>query len=71
MIWHIVAALVASVSSVVYIILQVFHRSLAYGSQRFFFRFLKEILRHTFQNIHIRSCQLLYWPVFLQTYGFR
>ncbi|XP_039131258.1 phosphatidylinositol N-acetylglucosaminyltransferase subunit GPI1 isoform X2 [Dioscorea cayenensis subsp. rotundata] len=70
MIWHIVAALVASVSSVVYIILQVFHRSLAYGSQRFFFRFLKEILRHTFQNIHIRSCQLLYWPVFLQTYGF-
>ncbi|KAM0943309.1 putative phosphatidylinositol N-acetylglucosaminyltransferase [Dioscorea sansibarensis] len=70
MIWHVVAVVVASISSVVYIILQLFHRPLASGSQIYFFRFLREVLRHTFKNIHIRSCQLLYWPVFLQAYGF-
>ncbi|KAJ0965631.1 hypothetical protein J5N97_026769 [Dioscorea zingiberensis] len=70
MIWHVVAALVSSVSSIVYSILQLFRKHLVYGSQGFFFRFLREIFRHTSKNIQIRSHQFLYWPVFLQAYGF-
>lgn len=68
-IWHTVAVLVASVSTVRYILLQSFYRFLSYGSRTFYFILYKMFL-HTWRNVHIRSCQFLYWPVILQGTGF-
>ncbi|XP_042457510.1 N-acetylglucosaminyl-phosphatidylinositol biosynthetic protein gpi1-like isoform X1 [Zingiber officinale] len=65
-IWHMVAAIVASISTIIYIFLQFLHKPLTHGSIWFI---LSKIFTHTSKNVHIRSCQFLYWPVTLQAPG--
>ncbi|WOK93092.1 hypothetical protein Cni_G01785 [Canna indica] len=66
MIWHTVAALVASVSTIMYIFLQCFHKPLSYG---YMLVIVPKMFMHTWKSVHIRSCQFLYWPVILQGTG--
>ncbi|XP_008804898.2 uncharacterized protein LOC103718037 isoform X3 [Phoenix dactylifera] len=68
-VWQTMAVLVASVATARYILLQALYRFLSYGSQTFFF-ILSKMFAHTWKNVHIRSCQFLYWPVILQGTGF-
>ncbi|KAG6536115.1 hypothetical protein ZIOFF_001159 [Zingiber officinale] len=62
-IWHIVAAIVASISTTMYIFLQFLHKPLSHGPVLFI---LSKMFMHTCKNVHIRSCQFMYWPVILQ-----
>ncbi|KAF3787347.1 Phosphatidylinositol N-acetylglucosaminyltransferase subunit q [Nymphaea thermarum] len=32
---------------------------------------LSKLFRHTWKNVHIRSCQLVYWPIYLRGSGIR
>ncbi|KAF6142326.1 hypothetical protein GIB67_023351 [Kingdonia uniflora] len=68
---HIIAILLASFFTLVYTILQFFHRFLSYGSQLYVYTIMEKLFSHTLKNIHIRSCQLLYWPILLQNRGSR
>ncbi|CAL9044511.1 unnamed protein product [Musa banksii] len=67
-VWHMVAALVASISTVVYIFLQLFNKLLSFRPRTLSF-VLPKMFKHTWENVHIRSCQFLYWPIFLQDTG--
>ncbi|XP_020262948.1 uncharacterized protein LOC109838930 isoform X3 [Asparagus officinalis] len=71
MLWYVLAVLLASVSVVTYVVLQLSHRFLKFGPHTFFSMILHEVFTQTWKNIHIRSCQFLYWPVFLLSTGFR
>lgn len=62
-IWHMVAAIVASISTTMYIFLQFLHKPLIHEPVLFI---LSKMFMHTCKNVHIRSCQFLYWPVILQ-----
>ncbi|XP_010246230.1 PREDICTED: uncharacterized protein LOC104589577 isoform X2 [Nelumbo nucifera] len=68
---HSVAVFVASCFTLFYIILQLFHAFLSYGSDSLLYKMLAKVFSYTWKNVHIRSCQLLYWPIFLQDGGFR
>ncbi|XP_072972802.1 uncharacterized protein [Typha angustifolia] len=69
MVWHFVAVIVASISSITYLFLQFFYNYLSRRSQTFFF-VLEKMFQNTWKNVHIRSCQILYWPIFLQDTSF-
>ncbi|XP_074577188.1 uncharacterized protein LOC141833605 isoform X2 [Curcuma longa] len=62
-IWHMVAAIVASISTTMYIFLQFLHKPFSHG---WVLLILSKMFMHTCKNVHIRSCQFLYWPVILQ-----
>ncbi|XP_010273304.1 PREDICTED: uncharacterized protein LOC104608881 isoform X2 [Nelumbo nucifera] len=66
-----IAMFVASFFTLFYTILQIFHAFLSYGSHSLIYKILAKVFSHTWKNVHIRSCQLLYWPIFLQEGGFR
>ncbi|KAK1275440.1 hypothetical protein QJS04_geneDACA004020 [Acorus gramineus] len=66
-----VAIFVATISTLFYIVLQLCHRILSYGLLSSFYSMLAKLFRHTWKNLHIRSCQLLYWPILLQGSGLR
>ncbi|KAI3842020.1 hypothetical protein MKX03_023007 [Papaver bracteatum] len=68
---HLGAALVASFFTFLYILLQLCHRFMHCGSELFLYRIVARPFGHTCRNIHIRSCQLLYWPVYLRDWGMR
>ncbi|PIA40848.1 hypothetical protein AQUCO_02400120v1 [Aquilegia coerulea] len=68
---HLAAVLLASFFTLIYIILQFFHRLLRFGSQASLYAVIAKAFSHTWKNIYIRSCQLLYWPIRLQDSGFR
>ncbi|XVF87545.1 hypothetical protein PTKIN_Ptkin18bG0128900 [Pterospermum kingtungense] len=65
-VWRIVAALIASVSTLFYIFLQFSHSVLNFGSQPWVYSASAKAFRNTWINIRIRCCQILYWPIFLQ-----
>ncbi|XP_068663594.1 uncharacterized protein [Aristolochia californica] len=67
LIWSSVAIFVASISTLLYFILQFCHKCLSYGSQRLIYKALAMRVCHTWKNVHIRCCQLVYWPIFLQS----
>ncbi|OVA00930.1 N-acetylglucosaminyl transferase component [Macleaya cordata] len=69
--WHLIAVLVASFFTLLYIILQLCHSFLSYGSQSYIYMIVAKLFGHTWRNIHIRCCQLLYWPIFLRDSGMR
>lgn len=71
MLWYVFAAFVASISSIMYVVIQSFHRFLRFGSHAVFLTMLQKAFPHTWNNLHIRSCQFLYWPIFLLGTGFR
>ncbi|MQL88150.1 hypothetical protein Taro_020701, partial [Colocasia esculenta] len=70
-IWHMLAILVASISTPLYIILQFCHIFLGYVSKSLLYMILEKLLNQTWKNMHVRSCQLLYWPILLQGSGSR
>lgn len=65
-VWHCVALSVASISTVVYLFIQWSHKLLTcnYGKGLLF---LGKLFPYSCKNVHIRSCQFLYWPVLLQS----
>ncbi|XP_077238347.1 N-acetylglucosaminyl transferase component family protein / Gpi1 family protein isoform X2 [Tasmannia lanceolata] len=71
MIWHALAMFVASFFTLFYIILQFCYRLLSYGSESFVYMMLTKIFIHTWKNVRIRICQILYWPIFLKSSSFR
>lgn len=62
-IWQLFSVFIASFSTFVYIILQILHFLLSYGSDSFLP--LQNLFTHTSRNIRVRCCQILYWPIFL------
>ncbi|KAG9445642.1 hypothetical protein H6P81_011770 [Aristolochia fimbriata] len=65
LIWSCVAIFFASISTLLYFILQLCQKYLNCGSRKLY-KTLAAVLCHTWKNVHIRCCQLLYWPIFLQ-----
>ncbi|KAF0927591.1 hypothetical protein E2562_034472 [Oryza meyeriana var. granulata] len=61
--WHCIGIFLASMSTIVYIFIQVFQKYLSSISQYFM---LQKVFRHSWKNMHLRSCQILYWPIILQ-----
>ncbi|OAY64912.1 Phosphatidylinositol N-acetylglucosaminyltransferase subunit Q [Ananas comosus] len=63
-----VAVSVASIFSIIYLFLQ-FLRKDFFGRSRTVFFVAQKVFRHSCRYAHIRSCQILYWPIFLQDTG--
>ncbi|XP_042483197.1 N-acetylglucosaminyl-phosphatidylinositol biosynthetic protein gpi1 isoform X2 [Macadamia integrifolia] len=70
-VWKIGAMFVASFCTLFYIVLQFFHGLLSYGSDSLLYKILARVFSHTQKNVHVRSCQLLYWSTFGQSGDFR
>ncbi|XP_009804356.1 phosphatidylinositol N-acetylglucosaminyltransferase subunit GPI1 isoform X1 [Nicotiana sylvestris] len=68
--WQLLAVLLASFSTIFYVVLQSFH-VLSHVSQSYIYVALEKVFCNTCKNLEIRCCQLLYWPVFLKDYGLR
>ncbi|GAB4843905.1 hypothetical protein Ancab_013869 [Ancistrocladus abbreviatus] len=64
--WQLLAGVIASFSTVLYIALQFFHRFTRYGSKVWMYSALTKVFSNTCKNIQIRCCQFLYWPIFLK-----
>ncbi|KAL6903615.1 hypothetical protein ACP4OV_004428 [Aristida adscensionis] len=62
-IWQCMGILLASGSTILYIMFLLFQKCLSYISQ---YLMLQKVFRHSWNNIHLRSCQILYWPIVLQ-----
>ncbi|KAK1438395.1 hypothetical protein QVD17_04204 [Tagetes erecta] len=65
MIWQLLAVCVATIATPVYLILQLFHFLLCYGSDSCIYATFENLFSRTWKNIRVRCCQILYWPVFL------
>nr|XP_023880010.1 uncharacterized protein LOC111992376 [Quercus suber] len=61
----------ASLSTLFYFILQLFHILLSFGSQSWICIKSAKIFRSTWISIRIRCYQILYWPIILQDNGLR
>ncbi|MCL7023886.1 hypothetical protein MKW94_012907 [Papaver nudicaule] len=68
---HLGAVLVASFFTFLFAVLQLCHTFVHRGSELFIYRIVGRLFGHTWRNIHIRSCQLLYWPIYLRDCGMR
>ncbi|XP_020687201.1 uncharacterized protein LOC110103004 isoform X2 [Dendrobium catenatum] len=68
--WYMLAISLASISSVIYIIFQLFYTVLNLKLHKLATIIFKVVFSHTWKHVHIRSCQFLYWPIFLGS-GFR
>ncbi|XP_060183870.1 uncharacterized protein LOC132613705 isoform X2 [Lycium barbarum] len=69
--WQLLAVLLASFSTIFYVILQSFHVCLIHVSHSYIYVALEKVFCITCKNLEIRCCQLLYWPVILKDYGLR
>ncbi|PAN36669.1 hypothetical protein PAHAL_6G301000 [Panicum hallii] len=61
--WHCMGIFLASASTILYIMILVFQKCLSHMSQ---YLMLHKVFKHSWSNIHLRSCQILYWPFVLQ-----
>lgn len=61
--WHCMGIFLASASTILYIIIVLFRKCLSHMSQ---YLMLHKVFKHSWNNIHIRSCQILYWPIVLR-----
>ncbi|XP_071694011.1 uncharacterized protein [Rutidosis leptorrhynchoides] len=64
-VWQLLAVCVASVSTCVFIVLQLLHLFFIYGSESGIYITLESLFIHTWRNVRFRCCQILYWPIFL------
>ncbi|TYI66443.1 hypothetical protein E1A91_D09G224200v1 [Gossypium mustelinum] len=64
--WYILAMSLASLSTLFYIFIQFFHSFLNFESQSWVYSASAKAFSNTWINFRIRSCQILYWPIFLQ-----
>ncbi|KAG7962002.1 hypothetical protein I3843_09G043600 [Carya illinoinensis] len=69
--WQVIAISTASLSTLFYVILQLLHSLLSYGSQSWIYVTSAKIFGSTWIITRIRCCQILYWPIFLQETGLR
>ncbi|XP_031494311.1 uncharacterized protein LOC116260261 [Nymphaea colorata] len=69
--WQVVAICAASTSAFLYVIIQICHKIMKYWLLSPLCMILSKLFRHTWKNVHIRSCQLLYWPIYLRGSGIR
>ncbi|KAK1643725.1 hypothetical protein QYE76_061530 [Lolium multiflorum] len=60
---HLTGIVLASVLTIVYIFIQLFRKCLSHVSK---YSMLQKVFRHSWKNMHLRCCQILYWPVSLQ-----
>ncbi|PWA97889.1 N-acetylglucosaminyl transferase component [Artemisia annua] len=65
LIWQLLAAFVASTSTFIYMVLQLLHFLLCFGSESWIYVTIERLFIHTWRDIRFRSCQILYWPIFL------
>ncbi|KAK6945212.1 Phosphatidylinositol N-acetylglucosaminyltransferase subunit Q/GPI1 [Dillenia turbinata] len=63
---QLLALFISSFFALFYIILQMIHCILSYGSNSWVYHTLAKLFSHTWKNFHIRCCQILYWPILLQ-----
>ncbi|KAJ1293466.1 hypothetical protein BS78_01G070300 [Paspalum vaginatum] len=61
--WHCMGIFLASASTILYIMILLFRKCLSHMSQCLM---LHKVFRHSWNNIHLRSSQILYWPIVLQ-----
>lgn len=71
LIWKLLAVSVACVSTFVYIILQLLHFVGSYGSNSCIHITSAKLFSHTWENIRVRCCQILYWPISLHNSAVR
>ncbi|KAL3623736.1 hypothetical protein CASFOL_032552 [Castilleja foliolosa] len=69
--WQLLAVSVASVSTVIYIILQSSCIVFGWFRRTWIDIVLAKVFSKTLKNIHFRCCQLLYWPISLQDQSIR
>ncbi|KAL3534469.1 hypothetical protein ACH5RR_002930 [Cinchona calisaya] len=69
--WKLFAASVASLATLLYVVLQSFHLLLTCLSCLGISMALAKAFNNTWTNIGIRSSQFLYWPILLQNFGHR
>ncbi|XP_078433749.1 N-acetylglucosaminyl transferase component family protein / Gpi1 family protein isoform X2 [Wolffia australiana] len=70
-VWHTLAALLASLSAILYMALSFGHSFIAHSLIYSFSMTLVNFFAQTSKNIQIRGSQLLYWPFLLQGYSSR
>lgn len=70
-IWRFWAAVAASISTALYIVLQLLYKLAVCGSKVWTCIALTDMLSNTWKNIQIRCFQILYWPIFLNDTGLR
>lgn len=63
--WYLLAFSLAAISSVIYMIFQLFYKVWNFNLLKFATIILKRAFSHTSKNVHIRGYQFLYWPIFL------
>ncbi|KAI4300845.1 hypothetical protein L6164_034175 [Bauhinia variegata] len=66
LIGHLFSKLMATLSTLFYIVLQLFEMLLNYKSESWIYNASAKVFRTAWTNIQIRCCQILYWPIFLQ-----
>ncbi|CAN6445339.1 unnamed protein product [Victoria cruziana] len=69
--WQAVAIYAASASTVPYVILWICNRIVKYWLLSPLCMISSKLFRHTWRNVQVRSCQLLYWPIYLRGSGIR
>ncbi|TKW11703.1 hypothetical protein SEVIR_6G250500v4 [Setaria viridis] len=60
--WHCMGIFLASASTILYIMILMFRKCL---SHMFQYLMLHKVFKHSWNNIHLRSCQILHWPIVL------
>ncbi|CAO2207570.1 unnamed protein product [Urochloa humidicola] len=58
--WHCMGIFLASASTILYIVILMFRKCLSHIFQ---YLMLHKVFKHSWNNIHRRSCQILYWPI--------
>ncbi|CAN1291939.1 N-acetylglucosaminyl-phosphatidylinositol biosynthetic protein gpi1 [Linum perenne] len=65
-VWKALAFFLASLSTIMYLILQVFHNLYMLGWGRWICTRLAKLFHTTWRNFEIRCSQITYWPIFLE-----
>ncbi|KAJ4752998.1 Phosphatidylinositol N-acetylglucosaminyltransferase subunit Q [Rhynchospora pubera] len=68
-VWHCVTLCLASIFTVAYHFIQCSHELLTCNFGKGLF-FLGKLIPYSCKTVHVRSCQFLYWPVFLHKHTF-
>ncbi|KAL1832985.1 hypothetical protein ACET3Z_002636 [Daucus carota] len=69
--WRLFAISVASLSTLIYVVLQFIRILLSCGSKSCIHIISTKLFSRTYKNVQFRCCQILYWPIFLQNSAHR
>ncbi|CAN0880027.1 Phosphatidylinositol N-acetylglucosaminyltransferase subunit Q [Linum grandiflorum] len=70
-VWKAIACFIASLSTIMYLILQLFHKVSMVGWGRWICTRPAKLFHSTWRNIEIRCSQIIYWPIFLEDNSIR